>query len=304
MDWLIVIAVCAALAAGYRTYCMKKDVYRFADWLEKSLDDIASGRSLEPADEYEETLWGKVYEKLRRVDRIYRQKEERLQKEKNRMRELISDISHQTRTPIANLKLYQEFLGDEALTEKGREFLDRMEGQTEKLDFLLQSMVKMSRLETGVIGIQSREEELFHTIAQAVAAIVPKAEKKQIRLFVDCDRKIRLRYDRKWTEEAIFNILDNGVKYTEPGGTIRVTVTVQEIFTKISIRDTGKGIAQERQAEIFNRFYREPEVHDREGIGIGLYLARQIIELQKGYIEVHSQVGEGADFRIYLPNRE
>lgn len=119
---------------------------------------------------------------------------------------------------------------------------------------------------------------------------------------MDCDREIQIRHDGKWTEEAIFNLLDNGVKYTDAGGEIHIEVKVQEMFIQICIRDTGKGIAPERQAEIFTRFYREPEVHEQEGIGIGLYLARKIIELQKGYIEVKSEVGEGAEFRIYLLN--
>ena len=85
---------------------------------------------------------------------------------------------------------------------------------------------------------------------------------------------------------------------------IHVVVCRQELFTKISIEDTGKGIAPERQATIFTRFYREPEVHDKEGIGIGLYLAREIITLQNGYIEVQSQIGQGSKFIIYLPNRD
>ena len=251
---------------------------------------------------YQDTLWSKTSEKLQRVNHIWNRKEEETLREKRMMKELISDISHQTRTPIANLKLYMEFLQEEELSEHGKEFLTKMERQTEKLDFLLQSMVKMSRLETGIIRIQSQGTDRRETLGQAVGAIVPKAEKKGIQLFAECEGEILISHDKKWTEEAIFNILDNGVKYTDEGGAIRIRVNVQEMFTKISIRDTGKGIAPERQAEIFARFYREPEVHDQEGIGIGLYLARKIIELQNGYIEVRSEAGQGADFQIYLPN--
>ena len=113
-----------------------------------------------------------------------------------------------------------------------------------------------------------------------------------------------IRHDSKWTEEAIYNILDNALKYTEPGGKIHIQTERQELFFKISISDTGKGIAPERQAEIFTRFYREPEVHDKPGVGIGLYLARTIMELQKGYIEVQSEIGKGACFRLYFPVNE
>lgn len=315
---MIVLTVCALLLAavlGRKLYLLKQDVYRFADQLEKSLDGIISGK--EPGEdcedvicgdvacgdcEDEDTLWGKIYEKLRRADHIWQRKEEESLSEKNKMKELISDISHQTKTPVANLKLCMEILQDEPMSERAEEFLNSMEEQIEKLDFLIQGMVKISRLETGVITIRDRESDLRATIGRAVASIVPKAEEKQIRLYVDCDREAQIRHDGKWTEEAIFNLLDNGVKYTDAGGSIHIEVKVQEMFTQICIRDTGKGIAPERQAEIFTRFYREPEVHEQEGIGIGLYLARKIIELQKGYIEVKSEVGEGAEFRIYLLN--
>lgn len=315
---MIVLTVCALLLAavlGRKLYLLKQDVYRFADQLETSLDGIISGK--EPGEdcedevcgdvvcgdcEDEDTLWGKIYEKLRRADHIWQRKEEESLSEKNKMKELISDISHQTKTPVANLKLCMEILQDEPMSERAEEFLNSMEGQIEKLDFLIQGMVKISRLETGVITIRDQESDLRATIGRAVAAIVPKAEEKQIRLYVDCDREAQIRHDGKWTEEAIFNLLDNGVKYTDAGGEIHIEVKVQEMFTQICIRDTGKGIAPERQAEIFTRFYREPEVHEQEGIGIGLYLARKIIELQKGYIEVKSEVGEGAEFRIYLLN--
>ena len=96
--------------------------------------------------------------------------------------------------------------------------------------------------------------------------------------------------------------MDNAVKYTESGGFIWISVEQGEIFTKISIKDTGKGIPLERHGTIFNRFYREPEVHDNEGVGIGLYLAREIVSMQNGYIEVQSEVGKGSIFNIYLPN--
>ena len=241
-------------------------------------------------------------EKLHRAAHIWEIKELESLDEKRMMKELISDISHQTKTPIANQKVYLELLGTEPMTEKAVGFLDSMEHQTDKLEFLFQSLVKTSRLETGIIHIQRENQNLTETLLKAVAAIVPAASHKQIELFAECNESVILPHDKKWTEEAVFNLLDNAVKYTEAGGKVQITVTRQEIFTVVSIKDTGKGIAEERQAQIFTRFYREPEVHDKEGIGIGLYLARKIVELQNGYIEVKSEPGCGADFRIYLPN--
>lgn len=308
MDWCAVVMIAslaAAVAALLKLYFYRREVYRFADRVEKTLDDMLAGRELsENEEEVRDTLWGKCGEKFARLGHISRKREETVRREKEQMKELISDISHQTRIPIANMKLYGEFLETEPLSEKGREFLTHLEGQTEKLEFLIQSMVKMSRLETGVIQIRREPEDLRATLVEALAEAVPQAAKKEIELSVDCEESLMLSHDRKWTREAVFNVLDNAVKYTDTGGKIHVSMTRQEMFTKISVKDTGKGIAEDRQAQIFTRFYREPEVHGENGVGIGLYLARKILELQGGYIEVRSRAGEGAEFCLYLPNVE
>lgn len=305
MGWLIGITICTVavlfILAG-RMYLLKKDVYEFADKMETSLDRIIFGKELVNEEETEDTLWGKSCEKLVRVHHIWTEKEKENIRKKEQMKELISDISRQTKTPIANIKLYLEFLQEENLSDRGLDFLKNLQGQTEKLEFLLQSMVKMSRLEAGSILIKSREENLYKTLARAVEEIVPPAAKKGIRISVDCEEKMFLKHDSKWTEEAVFNVLDNAVKYTGPKGTIHISVIRQEMFTKIAIKDSGKGILLERQAQIFTRFYREPEVHSENGIGIGLYLTREIMEMQNGYIEVHSEPGQGSEFCLYLPN--
>ena len=301
----IMLGICLALILfmGCKLRQLKKDIFEYQDWLEQSLTDLAWGRELTKNQTLKDTLKGKTEDKLLRLSHIWQQKNEDAGKEQKKIKELISDISHQTKTPVANIKLYMEMLKSETDPEKLQEFLENIQSQTEKLDFLMESMIKMSRLETGIIEIKQEKNNLFSTLGNAVSAIVPKAEQKEITLSVDCKENVSVSHDTKWTEEAIFNLLDNGVKYTKTGGSISISVTPQEIYTKISIKDTGKGIAKERQAQIFTRFYREPEVHDQEGIGVGLYLARKIITLQKGYIEVRSQVDKGSEFLIYLPNQ-
>lgn len=306
MDLNIIVlfsAVLVTAGALWHMYRTKKEAYEFAEKVERALDDIVSGKGFPETEESTvDSLWGRCSEKLWRVNHIWTQKEAAEIREKRLMKELISDISHQTKTPIANMKLYLEFLQEEKLSEDGRDFLLLLNGQTEKLDFLIQSMVKMSRLETGIIHIRKESGNLHETIARSVGEIVPSAAKKQIKLFVDCEEHLQVKHDKKWTEEAVFNVLDNAVKYTGSGGSIKVSVKCQEVFTKISVEDTGKGILPERQSKIFTRFYREPEIHDESGIGIGLYLSRKILELQNGYIEVSSRPGEGAVFSLYLPN--
>lgn len=182
-----------------------------------------------------------------------------------------------------------------------QECIGKLIKQTERLDFLMQSLVKLSRLETGIIEIYEKDTKIFEVLGLAVAAVVPGAEAKEISVHVDCPETLKMFCDAKWTQEAIFNLLDNAVKYTPKGGSIYISAMEQEVFGKISIRDTGRGIPAEHQAQIFQRFYREPEVHDEDGIGIGLYLARKIVTMQDGYMEVHSESGKGAEFCIYLP---
>ena len=176
-------------------------------------------------------------------------------------------------------------------------------GQLDKLDFLMQAMIKTSRLETGVISLEKKEQPIYDTLAAALGGILLNAEKKQIQVRVDCEEDLCVSHDRKWTGEALFNLLDNAVKYTPAGGRICVTAEKQEMFLKIDIADTGIGIPEQNQGAIFKRFYREETVRDAEGIGIGLYLAREIIAMQGGYILVLSGPGHGSTFSVFLPRR-
>lgn len=283
---------------------LKHDVYEYTEKLDIAINKMLKNEELKTSSYKQDDLWGKIYNRLVRLSHLYTHKNLEISEEKNKLKELVSDISHQTKTPIANIKLYLEMMTDETDFGRNQEYLKKMNGQVDKLDFLLQSMVKMSRLETGTIKIQKQKTPLANTLAMAISNVIIKAEKKNITIDVQYDERLELNHDKKWTAEAIFNILDNAVKYTNDGGNIHIVVCKQELFTKISIEDTGKGIIPERQATIFTRFYREPEVHDNDGIGIGLYLAREIIMLQNGYIEVYSKIGKGSTFMIYLPNRD
>lgn len=303
MVGIIICLSCIIIFMGWRLYRSKRDIYAFENKLESCLDDMIFQRPISGSEDIEDTLWSKVYEKLQRIQEGQHADSLELSREKEAIQQLISDVSHQTKTPMANMKMYIELLSkEEALSSKEQTFLKKIEKQADKLDFLLQSTVKISRLETGMIKIHQEKAPLFDTLGCAIGSIVPKAEQKQIMISVNCPEELHLFHDKKWTEEALFNILDNAVKYTDPGGAIHINVCPQEVFTKVSIADSGKGIALERQGTIFTRFYREPEVHNQEGIGVGLCLSREILHLQKGYIQVRSQIGKGSDFQLFFPN--
>ncbi len=223
--------------------------------------------------------------------------------DKQTIQELVSDISHQVKTPIANLMMFTDILKRRELSEEKRaEFLAVMETQVSKLDFLMQSLIKMSRLETGTFALHMESGRLHETIARAVSTVWAKAEQKNISIDVDCSERTCVRHDAKWTAEAIGNLLDNAVKYTPEGGAVRVSVRPWQFFTRIDVSDTGMGIAAEHYHDVFKRFCRGPEAAGAEGVGLGLYLARGIITRQKGYVSIKSDVGKGTVVSVFLLN--
>ena len=296
--YIVLVLTCVILFVAF----LRRKLVLFSDSLCRTIDDMLNGAAPPPQVCEEESLFYKINHRLLRLYEVMRENQESVAKDRADLQELISDISHQVKTPIANLQMVNATLLEQSVPEeKQREFLQASSGQLEKLDFLMQAMIKTSRLETGVISLDRKIQPLYDTLAAALGGILLNAEKKNIHVSVDCPPDIMLAHDRKWTGEALFNILDNAVKYTPEGGTIRVTVQSWELYVKIDIADSGKGIAENRQGMIFKRFYREEEVHDVDGIGIGLYLVREIVTMQGGYIKVSSAVGYGSVFSIFLP---
>lgn len=303
MDWKLTVALVMAVVAlfmGMRYRKLRKDVDKFAGQMEQSFDAIVEGES--EAEVLDDSLFAKLQEKLLRTNHIFALREQKNKKEREQLQSLISDISHQSRIPIANQRIYLDLLAEEVQSDEGMQALRSLEHQTERLQFLMESMIKLSRMESGIIQIKKMPQDLMETIRKAVAENVVAAAKKKQQISVDGPAQLVTMHDARWTMEAIGNVLENAVKYTDAGGRINVTVRRQEMFTVIEITDNGRGIAPERQAQIFGRFYREPEVHEQPGIGIGLYLTRKIIEAQDGYVDVVSQPCEGATFRLHLQN--
>lgn len=222
--------------------------------------------------------------------------------EKDKIKTLISDISHQVKTPIANLLLYSELLEEQRLPETEHNYAEALHEQAEKLRILTDSLVKMSRLETGILTLQPHPGKLEPMLQKVREQLLPKAEAKG--LFLQLERtECSAVYDAKWTNEALCNLVDNAVKYTEQGG-VTISAKEYEMFVCIEVSDTGIGIAEEEQSAIFARFYRSPEVSDAEGVGIGLYLVRKIIAGQGGYIRVSSEAGKGSTFKLFLPRQQ
>ena len=283
----------AGIVLAYR-YKSRKMLKR----LDQMLDTAINGEFTE--DSFDESMLSAVESKLAHYLAASTVSARNLREEKNKIESLISDISHQTKTPITNIMLYTELLSEQELSPKNQSCVKALEKQTEKLRILIDALVKTSRLETGIITLHPSFGSLQPVLRAAADQIKHKAEAKNIRLTVKEDDAKAL-FDPKWTEEAVFNLLDNAVKYTPKGGQVTLYTTEYPLFTAVNVRDSGKGIPESEQPGIFRRFYRGTDHQKEEGIGIGLYLVRQIAENQGGYVKVFSRKGQGATFSIYIP---
>lgn len=279
-----------------------------------------------------------------------------MKEQKQQIQSLISDISHQTITPISNIKIYTELLeeqqriiksrkniGNESISEerlgnleeerlgdleedilgdmdkdiqrvKVKEVLGDINGniledmeeelnvikdQVEKLDFLIESLVKLSRLENGILSMNPQKACISDILSTLKTQFTKKAQSKNISLVIE-DSKEEAIFDDKWTVEAVANIVDNAIKYTPVGGQVLVQVYAYSLFLRLDVIDTGIGIAEQERGSIFTRFYRSPAVRTQSGVGIGLYLAREVLRKQNGYIKVSSKVGIGSTFSVFL----
>lgn len=287
-----IIAASLLLAAG-SIFWYRRRSGRLLENLNRMLDLAMAGSFTEGS--FDETMLSALESKLAHYLAASTVSAQNVQAEKEKLKALIGDISHQTRTPISNILLYTQLLSEQP---ENRNCLEALDAQARKLQSLIDALVKTSRLESGVIALHPVPGELQKTIRAALSQIAPKAAAKGIPITLE-PADAQAIFDPKWTEEAIYNLLDNAVKYTQ--GEVCITATENPLFSAVHIRDTGPGIPEEEQAKVFQRFYRGAEHAEEEGVGIGLYLVRQIAQGQGGYVKVRSQVGVGSTFSLYLP---
>ncbi len=225
-----------------------------------------------------------------------------VEEEREKIKILVSDISHQTKTPIANMLLYTQLLEEnESLDENAGHLVLQIEEQTKKLNFLIQSLIKTSRLESGMLEVWPEYRGIDDLLCKLDYSMA--AKQKGISFFIEEAPGVAACFDLKWTLEALSNIVDNAIKYTQEGGAVTVTAKDYEMFARVDIEDTGIGMEEGETAKIFARFYRSPAVSGEAGVGIGLYLAREILSREGGYIKVDSCLGKGSRFSVFLPKR-
>ncbi len=294
---LIVVPACLITAGAlaftfYKTYKTRK----ILDQVEKMLDQAIKGDFHE--EDFSEDRTSKIESKLSDYLQSSALSADNVRKDRDKIKTLIADISHQTKTPITNLLLHSELLRETKLSDEQKENLTAIENEAGKLRFLVDALVKLSRLENGILLLEPKPDEAGRLIKEIDSAMRKKAEAKGLDFFVT-DESAAASFDYKWTLEALCNIVDNAIKYTDKGS-ITISLSATDMFACISIKDTGIGIAEEDIPKIFARFGRLQASREKEGVGIGLYLAREIISKDGGYIKVKSKPGQGAEFLVYL----
>lgn len=316
--WIITgSALCflgTALVLFYVRCRQRKDFESLLEEISAMLEDFRSGNFRT------DLLWEHLEDDASRIKDIYMQMEslgsyfEQLKEaaaiEKENTKSLVTDISHQLKTPMAALKASLEILDQEDLNEGERkEFLKRCQDQMTGLEQLSSALIQISRMETGMIRLQMEEKRIFDTVLLAVNRIIPKAEDKKIAVELEIPEPLQtliLSHDTKWMTEALINLMDNAVKYSPEGSRIRISMDRWINFLHICVEDEGIGIPKEEQHKVFQRFYRggAREVRCQQGSGIGLFLTREIINRHCGTIKVISggrRKQKGSLFQIQLP---
>lgn len=265
------------------------------------MDNLTELQEKQIFPENEDTVVSKLQNKVIKLVNILKKKNNEALCEHENVKSLVSDISHQLKTPIANLIMYSRFLKDDSISDdKRREYIDIICLSINRLNFLSESMIKISRLESGIISLNMQNQSLNETALKALKDVYAKAKAGNIEIIYNEETNISLLHDRNWTSEAIFNLLDNAVKYSASGSTVSLSVKSFGMFAAIEVTDQNNPIPADEQNKIFSRFYRGRKSQG-EGIGVGLYLARKITVMQGGYISLKcSEHGNTFSIVMYI----
>lgn len=298
ITFLILFSI-LVLLFGFSHYMKRLEKFSVA------IDHIIDGNFKLSLEENAEGILSQLASRLQQMAKILNLSLINLAKEKENIKSLVTDISHQVKTPLSSIKLFNTLLIEEELSKDEREeFLLRSKKEINKLEWLFNSLIKMSRMEVGMIDIKIELRNLKETVYEAIDGVKAKAKEKNIEIVVQNMINVSVYHDPKWTKEAIFNVLENAVKYVDENGKITVDMECMESYVRIDIEDNGIGISEEEFNNIFKRFYRgqSKKVKSSEGSGVGLYLTRKILEEQYGSITVDSIQGIGTKFSLYLQN--
>lgn len=292
------IAFLLGIVAGGSIVCVYQKKLRMKELQKVAImtENILADRKPSVSFSGDDLLLARIENQLVRIHELLNGRRKEAEKSRDEIQKLISDIAHQMRTPLTNIESYiylirntsesreTERAESERNSQERLQYVLALEESEKKLHFLVDSFVKMSRLEHHIIQIRKDEKDILKTIQNTLGQIQNKAEEKTIQFHFSMPAQVICNHDSNWLGEAFFNILDNAVKYSKPNGIVDVTLQQNEMYVKLQVRDRGIGIEKGEESQIFRRFYRGRRVTVQEGFGIGLYLAREIINLHGGFV--------------------
>lgn len=258
----------------YKYIVLKNQMRELSAYIDKALDG-----NLEIT-EFDEKELSKIKSKLIKFLYSNQVKEKKISTEKSKTKDLIADISHQTKTPITNLSLYISLLED----DPKEEYLEIIKYELNKLEFLIQNLVKSSRLESDIISLQKHQANLKDIIEDVLREFKVILDEKCISINLKNEDLI-FALDERWLKEAIHNLVDNAIKYSPNGSTINISIYKSYLNYNLDIENECKDISEEALPKIFERFYRGKNSVSKDGLGLGLYIAREIIEKHGGNIK-------------------
>lgn len=293
----VIVLACAALLL---ILLRRRDRRKIGDDYQRILEklDRALGGEIQPA-VYDESQEDAVTERLNRLVSVSGMNQDRAERERDIVKSFISDISHQVRTPLANIMLYAGLLQERELDEESAVLAEKIRKQSDKLGFFMKELMQAAYAEQEIISIHPTMARVDELISSACQLVELEALKKKIQIMQE-ETNLSCYADPKWTIEAIGNVLDNAVKYSPEHSQIEISIIAYEAFACIMVQDQGMGIREEEQGRVFERFYRSDAASSAPGLGIGLYLVREVLAKQGGYAKLNSSPGEGTAVCLYL----
>lgn len=276
--------------------------YRRIEKADSVIRDFMAGRVDTPLDDQEEGSLPRLLASVNDMATAQRAHIEKETQNQEFLKDTISDISHQLKTPLAALKMYNEIIQSEKTgNETVESFTIKSERELDRMEFLIKSLLKLTRLDAGSIELKRSNHNLKAFLEEVITGFSMRAELEDKEIKLHCDEHIIMSFDEEWLLEAVSNIIKNALDHTETNHRIEIQVNETPIFTRIAIRDNGLGIHPEDVHHIFRRFYRSRFSKDQRGIGIGLTLSKAIIEKHGGSITVDSELGRGSAFHLTFP---
>ena len=248
---------------------------------------------------------GTIYQLFSRINAMataLKAKQETETEAREFLKGTVSDISHQLKTPLAALSMYQEIIQNEPdNTETVKTFSQKSTAALGRIEHLIKTLLKLTRLDAGGIEFHKSEYMIGEVVSQSVEELSDRAKNENKELQISGNQKDIIRCDMEWTREAVGNIVKNALDHTKAGGMIQISWDETPLMFRISVSDNGDGIDEEDIHHIFKRFYRSKKSLDTQGIGLGLPLVKSIVEGQGGTISVQSEIGAGTTFVLSFP---